>query len=332
MTTSTGQGSVVTPPVSFRPRRLAHANLAISDLERSMQFYISVCGLEEVFRERQLLAGFVGNGNTHHDIALVEIGGEKGAGSWHTGRRRSPGLNHLAFEMRNEIDLTQAYSRAIATGLGVHRTIDHGLAHSVFLKTPDEVQVEFYADMLTDWRGFWRDHVGKVVSGPWSPDDEIASVESYFTDNAEIHSVVGAPLRPKRIARATMGTRDLELAKGFWHQVAGLQVAQEDGEAGWAVLGGALGGRDLVLFRADSDEEVGLHHLTFDVMSSCEVHAAQSALEELRVEVQSVSADEKSSLFLRDPDGVLLEFIWEREVGRSGLEGLSRHDTLLRLS
>ena len=59
--------------VCFRPRRLGHANLYVSELERSMAFYNQVVGLEEVVREPAIHAGFLSNGNTHHDIGMVEI-------------------------------------------------------------------------------------------------------------------------------------------------------------------------------------------------------------------------------------------------------------------
>ncbi|PYN49060.1 MAG: hypothetical protein DMD95_02100 [Candidatus Rokuibacteriota bacterium] len=50
--------------VRFHPRRLGHANLFVSDLDRSMRFYNAVCGLEEVRREPAIRIGFLSNGNT----------------------------------------------------------------------------------------------------------------------------------------------------------------------------------------------------------------------------------------------------------------------------
>ena len=50
------------------PRRLTHANLFVADMERSMDFYMSVIGLDESYRRVNLRAGFLTNGNSHHDI------------------------------------------------------------------------------------------------------------------------------------------------------------------------------------------------------------------------------------------------------------------------
>ena len=45
----------------------------VGELERSMEFYTKVCGLSEVFREPPIKAGFLSNGSSHHDVALIEI-------------------------------------------------------------------------------------------------------------------------------------------------------------------------------------------------------------------------------------------------------------------
>jgi catechol-2,3-dioxygenase len=59
--------------VRFQPRRLGHVNLYVSQLERSIAYYEKVCGIELVRIEAAIRAGFHSNGNTHHDIGLIEI-------------------------------------------------------------------------------------------------------------------------------------------------------------------------------------------------------------------------------------------------------------------
>ena len=60
------------PKVDFKPRRLGHVNLFVGDLEKSTSFYTEVAGIELVRREPGIDAVFVSNGNTHHDIALMQ--------------------------------------------------------------------------------------------------------------------------------------------------------------------------------------------------------------------------------------------------------------------
>src|SRR6202044_3507256 len=93
----------------FEPRRLGHANLTVSELQRSLKFYNEVCGIDQAFAEPALGAGFLSNGNTHHDIAVVEVGAATWAPAWHPGRRSTPGLGHLGIEMPSEAKLVEGY-------------------------------------------------------------------------------------------------------------------------------------------------------------------------------------------------------------------------------
>ena len=60
------------PRLRLMPRRLGHVNLFVSDLEQSMAFYENVAGFHEIFREADIQAGFLSNGNTHHDFGLIQ--------------------------------------------------------------------------------------------------------------------------------------------------------------------------------------------------------------------------------------------------------------------
>lgn len=64
--------SLATASAVLKPRRLGHVNLFVSDLERSMAFYENVAGFHEIFREPDIQAGFLSNGNTHHDFGLIQ--------------------------------------------------------------------------------------------------------------------------------------------------------------------------------------------------------------------------------------------------------------------
>ncbi len=57
----------------FKPRRLGHANLFVSNYEQAAEFYKSVVGFEEVYRQPDNQASFLSNGNTYHDLALTDI-------------------------------------------------------------------------------------------------------------------------------------------------------------------------------------------------------------------------------------------------------------------
>ena len=110
----------------FRPRRLVHANYFVSDLEQTMDFYKKVAGLEEVYRrapnnipDAPAFAGFLSNGNTHHDVAVIAKG-------------QQPSFNHFAYELENESDLLEGYRRATNMGI-TFRPEDSTIARSMAL-------------------------------------------------------------------------------------------------------------------------------------------------------------------------------------------------------
>ncbi|RYD62986.1 MAG: VOC family protein, partial [Verrucomicrobiaceae bacterium] len=120
-----------TASTGLMPRRLGHVNLFVSDLERSMAFYENVAGFHEIFREPDIQAGFLSNGNTHHDFGLIQTSAVDRVDK--TGkvliaasqRGREPGLNHLGFEMSNQRELVLAYQKLKQAGANVGRTVDH---------------------------------------------------------------------------------------------------------------------------------------------------------------------------------------------------------------
>ena len=69
----------MTAAVYFQPRRLGHANLWVENLSRSQSFYNAVCGLTVEFWEPDLVASFLGTGNTPHDLGMIETTGGKAA-------------------------------------------------------------------------------------------------------------------------------------------------------------------------------------------------------------------------------------------------------------
>ena len=113
--------------VEIAPQRLGHLNLFVTDYEKSGQFYSKVCGFQEVFREPGISMIFMSNGNTHHDLGLMEITtgdriGKDGHVQVAAGNGRTPGLNHLGFEMRTEQQLVDAYRRAKSKNVPINRS------------------------------------------------------------------------------------------------------------------------------------------------------------------------------------------------------------------
>lgn len=120
--------------------RVGHLVVSVSDLERSVDFYTRILGLQVMGR----IPGVVflaANGRDHHELALGEIGSEAGKA-----RPDQIGLIHFAFRLRTEDDLLEAYETLEREGVEFSCTVNHGVTKSVYFFDPDGHEVEVYVD------------------------------------------------------------------------------------------------------------------------------------------------------------------------------------------
>ncbi|HJS74191.1 MAG TPA: VOC family protein [Vicinamibacteria bacterium] len=305
----------------FKPRRLGHANLWVFDLKRSEAFYHRTCGLTVEFWEPDLVATFLGTGNTPHDLGMIETTGGKarygrnGLLQIPEGVGGSVGLGHLAWELRNEVELVEGYRRAKAEGVPLDMTVDHQVAHSVYLPDPDGNTMEYYCDTVTNWRSVLHGEMELITAG-WDPEAGEPFAESRCEENPEIRTVAEAPVHPRRVTHAVLLTDDLERLARFYREVCGLEEVHRD--EGVVFLRGSLDRYlyHLVLCRKDSRDERRYHHVSFELESDRALESASIALRSQGVEPEHVvDSETKRSFFLRDPDGLLSEYYVRRGPG-----------------
>lgn len=320
-------------PRIFEPRQLGHANLAVTSMADSLKFYVNICGLEEVFREQQVLAAFVGNGKSHHDIGMIEVGVVRSESEkeYLPDRPQGPELNHLAFELADEAELVRGVSRARDEGVIWRSLIDHGLTHSIYLYAPDDVLVEIYADTSKDWRDFYLRRAGQVVSGPWTPAMTEASPISHVNDDFQLREVEGATVSSAFISRATIGAANMSRSLAFWEHVVGLEAGSSTAEQGWVRLRGSLGNVDVVLFQSETNEEVGLHHLTFQTQQPLQGNVEEQ-LKRLGIETRWLEVGGEHRLIVSDPDGFRIQFVADANRLEYPVTGPNRDDFLFSLS
>ena len=316
------KGTVTGQAVRFAPRRLGHANIFVGDLDRSVAFYNRVCGLEEVRREPGIGAGFLTNGNTHHDVGLMQAMttprvGRGGHVQVPHGRGSTPGLNHFGWEMESEAVLVAAYRRALEVGVAIHRTADHQLAHSVYLFDPDGNLHEFYADTVEDWRTVFNPEREDLVTGQWEPLAQPATETRYYNEQAQLRSVPGARFPSRRITHAVLVARDFEAMIAFFTDVAGLEQADEIGTETVLLRARASADFDLALFRTRDGLPPGMHHIGFEVADEDRLVAAERNRENDTDIELILDRPDKRSVFVRDPDGIRIEF----HAGRAAQRG-----------
>jgi catechol 2,3-dioxygenase len=306
-------------------------NLFVTSVERSLPFYTDVCGFEQVFDEPEILAVFLGNGNSHHDIALMGATsrarvGRDGHVQVATGRGTSADLNHLGFEIDTEADLVAAIDRAQQAGFAFHRVVDHQISHSVYLFDPDGNYIEVYADVTRDWRGLYADSQGKLITGTWKPHERAATSEPMYEADPEISVRPLASLHPTRVARATLVVADLATSRAFYERVVGLTVVADSPELGGVVLGGALGQPDLALVQQRDRDHLGLHHFSVELPSLAELDAGRARLAAagIPIDIEPV-APSKRAFVVSDPDGLKLEFFVDVDLPGTATSVVDRH-------
>jgi catechol 2,3-dioxygenase len=287
----------------FRARRLGHVNLLQTNLVAVSGFYRDVAGVGVHYHKGDR-GFFHTNGNTYHDLGLLEAGPE--------GRSR---LNHLAFEVETEADLVYGYDEAVSGGVQFKITLSHDVAHAVYLDDPDGNGVEVYADIETNWRDL---RAGNVDEKPhninWKPGDNKPLAEARYPVNPELTPVEGAIFATKRVYAASLVAKDFQAMLEFYTTVVGLDALFGTVDAPFVVLGGTTGEPTLTLVREAIGRPAGLHHFSWEVRSSADLDAALPRLAASGYEVAAdVTWRGRRSVFLSDPNGFLLQFFSDQK-------------------
>ena len=301
--------------VHFRPHRLGHLNLFVSDVERSAAFYRDVCGFREVFREPGISMIFMSNGNTHHDVGLMEISpaervGRDGHVQVKPGAGKTPGLNHLGLEMPTEVDLVKAYRRAKAQGVAINRTTDHQMSHSVYVTDLNGHTLEFYADVVDDWMEFYAAHRGKLISGHWEPESGTPLEKSKSGPRLPYYRSASSILAARNTSFAGLPVKDLQSSLCYYQDVVGMEVLHIDAASKIAVVGNRDGNRgDICLV------ERAVFPASRLLFGGVRLHQGAHAIQAVRslaawkVQATVVGSADKTAVIMLDPDGIPLVLV-----------------------
>lgn len=318
----------MTPSPRFMPRRLGHANMVVSDLKRSTKFYTEIAGIEEVFEEHGIGANFLSNGNSHHDVALMQATSQPliGIGGHVQGAAFSvlkPGLNHFGWEVDNEADLVAAWRRAVKAKVPIDTTSNHQVAHSVYLYDPDGNYHEFYADISHDWRKVFNLDHNDLITSHWDPEAAEPTKEPFWQNRPDIRKVDGALFNPTRTARAVLVAKDFDRLKEFFVEVAGLQPISDVNSKEYVIFRGTATNDEwhLALFAPNDGLRPGLHHVVLEIPREDDLLSAEKRAGKSGTKIEKIlDRPNKRSIFMRDPDNLLLEFRYTRSNPAVSLE------------
>lgn len=126
---------------------VGHVHLKVADLDRAIAFYRDILGFEVTARYGTR-AAFLGAGGYHHHIGLNtwESDGATPPPPGHTG------LYHAAFLYPDRASLATVLKRVLDAGITLDGAADHGVSEAVYLRDPDDNDVELYRDRVPeDW-------------------------------------------------------------------------------------------------------------------------------------------------------------------------------------
>ena len=131
-------------------------------------------------------------------------------------------------------------------------------------------------------------------------------------------------MKLQRLGHVLIAVRDIAKSKAFYTRVLGFKVLEEDPEHGGVFLSIGGHGNTLDLFPctdpaalapADGGPTAGLgvRHTAFAVETEDDLRDAWHALEDAHVPIlRAIDHVSQMSIYFHDPDGNLLEIVWER--------------------
>jgi catechol 2,3-dioxygenase len=125
---------------------LGHVVLYVSNLQVSATFYKDMLGFNEIHRDLQI--ALFSSGRTHHELLLIEVGGDKRVLGHPTA-----GLYHIGFKVGNSNeDLKEVYKELTEKGVSIIGATDHHVTHSLYILDPDNNELELYVDVSDEWK------------------------------------------------------------------------------------------------------------------------------------------------------------------------------------
>jgi catechol 2,3-dioxygenase len=150
--------------VAIDPRvQIGHVHLKVADIDRALEFWCGVLGLELTSRLGSQ-AAFVSAGGYHHHIGL---------NTWESFGGSPPqpgatGLYHVALLYPDRASLADALRRVLAAGISLEGASDHGVSEAIYLRDPDQNGVELYCDRpREEWP---KGPDGELQIGTWPLD------------------------------------------------------------------------------------------------------------------------------------------------------------------
>jgi catechol 2,3-dioxygenase len=278
--------------------RIRAVELAVSDLERSADFYERVLGLALI--ERDAHRARLGPDAARPALTLSAIDSPTPLTPGATG------LFHVAWLHPDRAALAESVRRVAGAGWPFEGASDHGVSEALYLSDPDGLGIELYADRPRElWERPANGRGVKMVTLALDLEDLLAQFEGEpaavvrpATMVGHVHLKVADVPRAAAFYRDALGLSEQArmpsaafLAAGGYHHHVGLNSWQSRGAA------------------AGADSAPGLRHVGLELDGEAALDALEQGLQQALGDSEAgYTRAQDGSISLRDPDGQLLSF------------------------
>jgi catechol-2,3-dioxygenase len=166
-------------------KRLNHAVLYVSDVDRAVKFYDEALGFRVINQMPGAAFLKAPGSNNDHDLGLFEVGA--GAGPSQAGRS-TVGLYHLAWEVETLGELQEVGQRLGRMGALVGAS-DHGTTKALYARDPDGIEFEVSWLVPTEL----IDEELEKAKATVKPLDLPGEIERYGADRPGLQTVIYDP-------------------------------------------------------------------------------------------------------------------------------------------
>ena len=192
--------------------RMGAVRLTVADLERSLDYYRTLIGLEVLARENGTAR--LGGGGGSELLVLDEQSGAEPSDGY-------TGLFHFALLVPERADLARWLAHGIRDRVPLTGLSDHYVSEAIYLRDPDHHGIEIYADRP---RELWEGQVGRrMTTLPLDVDDlvgELGESGSEPFDGLPGGTVIG---------HVHLKAAEIPPTTAFYRDVLGFEVTVEAG-------------------------------------------------------------------------------------------------------
>ena len=276
--------------------RVRSVTLAVSDLDRSADFYERVLGLPLISRDQH--GARLGPDAERPALVLSDIESPTPLPPSATG------LYHVAWLHPNRAALADSVRRVAGASWPFEGASDHGVSEALYLCDPDGLGIELYADRPRErWERASDGHGVNMVTLPLDLEDLLA--QSLSEPSAAVPA-------DTNVGHVHLKVSDVPSATAFYRDALGLEEQAQLPSAAFLAAGGYHHHVGLNSWQSRGaasapDSAPGLRQIEFELGDAAALEALERTLADAAAQTP-LELDADGELSVRDPDGQLLAF------------------------